>query len=130
VSGKAKISLNEIGFGSSVFAGSAEMLKLCVGKRNAETILLGGAMYSAEQARALGLVDEVVAERELMDRAVHAAQEWAGRDAAAFASIKGLLRQPVAEEMERREKASIRRFAEIWYSEGTREKLKGIQIHA
>ena len=36
VTGKAKISLNEITFGSSVFAGSVEMLKACVGHRNAE----------------------------------------------------------------------------------------------
>src|SRR5512138_2439151 len=65
VSGKARISLNEINFGSSVFAGSSEMLKLLVGHRNAENVLLSGAMYTAEEALEMGLVDQVVSEEEL-----------------------------------------------------------------
>ncbi|UCD90702.1 MAG: enoyl-CoA hydratase/isomerase family protein, partial [Desulfobacterales bacterium] len=39
VSGRAKISLNEISIGSSVFAGSTEMLRFCVGNRNATEVL-------------------------------------------------------------------------------------------
>jgi len=50
VSGKAKISLNEISFGSSVFAGSVEMLRFLVGGKNAQAILYDGTMYSAETA--------------------------------------------------------------------------------
>ena len=34
--GKAKVGLNEIGFGSSLFAGSVEMLRYRAGARNAE----------------------------------------------------------------------------------------------
>src|SRR5215467_6124513 len=66
VSGKAKISLNEIGFGSSVFAGSAEMLRFWVGGANATAVLFSGAMYAAEEAKILGLVQEVATEGELM----------------------------------------------------------------
>src|ERR1700730_17239221 len=46
VMGNAKISLNEIGFGSSVFAGSTEMLRFWVGNSNASKILCSGALYS------------------------------------------------------------------------------------
>jgi len=59
VSGKAKISLNEIGFGSSVFAGSVEMLRFWAGNANAMHILYSGAMHPAEEAQRLGLVHEV-----------------------------------------------------------------------
>ena len=55
ITGKARISLNEIGFGSSVFAGSTEMLRFCVGSGNATTILYSGAMYTAEGARSPGI---------------------------------------------------------------------------
>lgn len=48
VSGKAKISLNEITFGSSVFAGSVAMLKFLVGGKNAQAILYDGAMYPSD----------------------------------------------------------------------------------
>lgn len=63
VTGKAKISLNEISFGSSIFAGSTEMLRFCVGGRNATQILYSGAMYSAEEAQGLGLIDKVTVEQ-------------------------------------------------------------------
>ena len=51
--GKAKISLNEIGFGSSVFAGSTEMLRFWVGNANATTILYTGAIYIKRKKRGI-----------------------------------------------------------------------------
>jgi len=130
VSEKAKISLNEINFGSSVFAGSVEMLKFCVGSKNAETILYSGAMYSAEEAIRLGLIDRISSPEDLMDGARKAALDLAGKDGSAFKSLKGLLRKPVAEEMVNREKDSIREFVDIWYSEKTRRNLEEIKIHS
>jgi hypothetical protein len=47
----------------------------------------------------------------------------------AFASIKSLVRKPVAEEMRRRESSSIREFVEIWYSDATRANLQKIKIY-
>src|SRR5262249_57815980 len=63
VSGKAKISLNEIGFGSSVFAGGVEMLRFWVGGANAPNILYLGGMYPAEAGKRLGLVWRGTTER-------------------------------------------------------------------
>jgi 3,2-trans-enoyl-CoA isomerase len=130
VSEKAKISLNEINFGSSVFAGSVEMLKFCVGSKNAETILYSGAMYSAEEAIRLGLIDRISSPEDLMDDARKAALDLAGKDGSSFKSLKGLLRKPVAEEMVNREKDSIREFVDIWYSEKTRRNLEEIKIYS
>lgn len=129
VSGKARISLNEINFGSSVFAGSVEMLKLLVGHRMAETVLLSGSMYSAEEALRMGLVDQVASEEELEAEADRVAREYAAKDPEAFRSIKGLLRREVAERMERAECASIEEFVRIWYSEKTWARLQGKTIH-
>jgi 3,2-trans-enoyl-CoA isomerase len=128
-SGKGKISLNEITFGAPVFAGSAEMLRFSVGSRNAQAILYSGAMYSAEDAFQLGLVDQVSSEHTLEEDARKVAEEFAGKDSTAFRSIKKLLRKPVAEEMVRHEKDCILEFADIWYSETSREKLERIKIH-
>jgi enoyl-CoA hydratase/carnithine racemase len=126
--GKGKISLNEIGFGSSLFAGSVEMLRFQVGSAAASRIALSGAMFTAPEAVELGLVDEVAPAEAVVDAARRAAERLAGTDPAAFASIKRLLRAPVAEEMERREPASIREFVEIWYSPSTRANLEKITI--
>jgi len=129
-SGKGKISLNEITFGASVFSGCVEMLKHLVGGSNAQKILYSGQMYTPEEARCLGLVDDVASLQDLVPRAVEEAGRLAGRDAAAFASIKRLVRGPIADQIHQREEESIRRFADIWYSETTWNQLKEIVIRA
>jgi enoyl-CoA hydratase len=123
----AKISLNEIGFGSSVFAGSTEMLQFRTGSRASE-VLYSGAMYSPAEAREIGLVAEVVAADALPGRAREIAGEMAAKRPAAFASVKSLLRKPVADAMATREADSIREFVEIWYSEPTWSNLRSITI--
>jgi Delta3-Delta2-enoyl-CoA isomerase len=130
VSGKAKISLNEISFGSSVFAGSVAMLNFLVGGKNAQRILYDAAMYPAETAAQLWMIDEVSSTESLMKNARELGQRLAGKDAAAFRSIKNLLRAPVAEEMARNEERSVQEFVSIWYSESTRQNLRGITIHS
>ena len=128
VSGKAKIALNEIEFGSSVFAGCVEMLRFCVGNRNATTILYSGAMYSAEEAKDLGLIDKVTTEENLIDAARKTALNLGSKPKNAFISIKSLLRMSVAEEMKRKEEKSVKEFADIWYSDSIWENLKKIKI--
>ena len=129
VSGKAKIALNEIGFGSSVFAGSTEMLRFWVGGANATAVLYSGAMYAAEEARSLGLVQEVAAEGELMNIADRVASDLASRHRPAFSSIKSLLRKSIAHQMRNQENDSINQFVDIWYSEPTWANLKNIKIY-
>jgi 3,2-trans-enoyl-CoA isomerase len=128
VTGKAKISLNEITFGSAVFAGSVEMLRFIIGSRNAEKILLRGTMMSAEEALAVDLVDEIVVDNELQEAATQLAHDLASYNPRAFAAIKELLRNPVALSMRAGEERSIAEFVEIWYSPETRQSLKSVQI--
>jgi 3,2-trans-enoyl-CoA isomerase len=128
VSGKARISLNELTFGSTVFAGSVEMLRFLIGGRNAESALYTGAMYSAEEAKELGLIHDVVPKEDLRDSAQRIAEDFAKRDSRAFGSVKMLIRKQAGEEMKRRERDSIIEFADIWYSEGTWKNLQNIKI--
>lgn len=130
VAGKARISLNEITFGAPVPAGILEMLKYCAGSRNAQAIVYSGAMYSAEEAFQLGLVDQVSSEDALTEDARKVAEELAQKDSSAFRIIKQLLRKPAAEQMIKREKDAILEFVDIWYSEQTWENLKEIKIYS
>lgn len=126
--GRAKISLNEISFGSSVLAGSTEMLRACVGNAKAQEILFSGAMYSAQQAEEMGLVDHVAPEQDLIELSEKIAVELGEKPSAAFASIKSLLRKPIAEEFVKKEADAIKEFVNIWYSDATWENLKKITI--
>jgi enoyl-CoA hydratase/carnithine racemase len=130
IAGKAKISLNEITFGSSIFAGSVEMLKASVGHRNAERILITGDMYSAEEAHEMGLVDQVTSDDKLMDDAKAIALKYSKKEKPAYVSLKNLLRKPVADDIIAREPDSIREFIKIWYSDRTREYLKNVKIRS
>jgi len=130
VTENAKISLNEITFGASVFAGSVEMLKFCVGQRNAETILFSGAMYSAQEAKQLGLIDRVSSAENLNQDVMTVAEEYARKDGTAYQSIKRLLKKPIATEFIKRERDSIHEFVDIWYTEGTWANLQNIKIHS
>jgi Delta3-Delta2-enoyl-CoA isomerase len=124
ISGKAKIGLNEINFGSSVFAGNVDILKFITGPRNAEAILLSGNLFSAEEALKLGLIDQISSEANLETDAGKVIQAYAEKDDEAFKSIKWLLRKSVAEEMVKKERDHIEKFIRIWYSEKTRKKLQ------
>jgi enoyl-CoA hydratase/carnithine racemase len=124
VSGKAKISLNEINFGSSLFAGSIEMLKRLLGQQKAGMVALNGSLFSAVDALRIGLIDQVVTEADLSAEAKNTAMKYAQKAPAAFRSIKTLLRKPVTEDIINREKQSIYEFVDIWYSEETWKQLK------
>lgn len=117
--GKARISLNEITFGASIFAISAEQLRFAVGSHNA---LISGSMHDADEALTLGLIDS--ASEDFMTPA----RELAAKPPAAYASMKSLLRKPIVDEYSRREMQSIREFVEIWYSPETWANLQGITI--
>ncbi len=128
VSGRAKISLNEITFGATVTAGAVEMLKYCVGQRHAQTILFSGAMYSAEEAHEMGLIDQVTESDKLTEVSKSVAQGYLKSDLVAFTSIKRLMKGRVAERMQQRELESMNEFMDIWYSESTWENLQSILI--
>ncbi len=128
--GKARIGLNEVNIGASVFAGSVEMLTALVGGRCAHEILMGGALYDAEAALRLGLIDRVSSGDGVMQDARALAAEFAGKNAAAFTSIKTLIRRPAAAAMREREKKSIEEFIEIWFSEENRKSLRDVKIRS
>jgi enoyl-CoA hydratase/carnithine racemase len=124
----AKMALNEVTFGSSIFAGAVEMLRFAAGSTNASQVLLTGKMYKGAEAAALGLADEVAAAEQVAARACEVARTLAANGGPAFGSLKRLLREPVAKNWMRRERDAIAEFVDIWYSPATRKKTKGIQI--
>ena len=129
ISEKAKISLNEIDLGVPVFVGITEILRFCVGSRNAGEILYSGTLYTAEKAHSLGLVDEVADAADLTNAATKAASGLGQKPGPAFSGIKSLLRKPVLEGSAQKEEASIQRFVETWYSDATRAILSKIEIY-
>jgi enoyl-CoA hydratase/carnithine racemase len=130
VDGPAKLSLNEVTFGSTIPVSTVEMLRYAAGNRAAETVLLTGRMFEPLEALRFGLVDRLAPPEILMGAAEAAATDMARHVGPAYASLKRLIKGPMADSWLAREEDSIREFADIWYSPQTREMLKGIQIRA
>jgi len=130
VPGKARISLNEVSFGAAVFAGSIALLRNCVGDRNTERILLTGAMFTAEEALSMNLIDRISSEENLAADAMQAARNYAANYGAAYRCVKKLLRDKSLPQFGDPEKASIDEFLKIWYSEDTMKNLEKIKIRA
>jgi len=126
--GAGRIGLNEASFGSSLFAGSVEMLRLVVGDPAAAQVALTGALYEAGAAAELGLVDALWPADQLLSAARSRALALGHGHLAAFRSIKSLLRGRVLDTMRATEAASIEEFVSIWYSPPTRTELQKIQI--
>lgn len=126
--GNARLALNEVTFGASLFAGAVAMLQFACGTRNAEQILLTGTMLSPAEALQLGLIHQVVDSDRLLSQSTTYATELAANAGPHFASLKRLSRQPIADAWRIREPHSIDEWINIWYSEKTREQAKRIQI--
>jgi len=126
--GPGRIGLNEASFGSSLFAGSVEMLRFAVGDPAAAQVAHRATLFDVAAAAKLGLIDDVVAAEQLLGEARSRAAALSHGHLAAFRSIKALLRGRVIETMRAAEAASIDEFVEIWYSAPTREQLRRIQI--
>lgn len=126
--GKAKVSLNELAFGSTVFAGSVAILRAVAGQVNAERVLITGYLFDNEQSLKHGLVNEVIAGEELMVRAHRKAEKYGDTHGPSFACIKRLLRQPIVDAYKNIEETSIDEFIDIWYSDPVRKNLKEIKI--
>ena len=128
VRSKARISLNEIAFGASVFAGVTEILRELIGTRHAGQVLLTGKFYDADEAAAIGLVDQAV-DVDNIDSAVQTRLDsLMNTDATAYAALKQRIRAPIVKRFMEIETESIDEFLDIWYSPNTREALKKIQI--
>lgn len=126
--GPAKIGLNEIDLGVSVFGGSAEMLRYWVGNRNAEMILNEGTMYSVADAKSLGMIDEIVLPDQLMDTVTTRAKEFGGKPKAAYRAIKKLMRGGVAVKIANCEQAALDTFIETWFTDEAQSILTRVEI--
>ena len=104
-------------------AGSSLLLPRLAGHHRAAELLLLGEPFGAERAREIGLVNAVVPDAELMDRAREVAARLAALPATALRATKALLKRPIMEEVERTMRAEGETFRALLGSPAAREAL-------
>lgn len=121
--GGARIGLNEVQLGIGLPAVVVEPLRLRVAPGALAAIALEGRLFSMDDARAVGLVDEVVAPGELEARAVARAAELGRASRAAYAQVKRALIRPALEAIDRVGAAEREAWLDTWFSEPARALL-------
>jgi enoyl-CoA hydratase/carnithine racemase len=90
--------------------------------RAAELILLG-APFDARRAAELGLVTQVVSDKDVLARATETAGKLAAKPAAALQASKRLMKQPFREQIRAAMKAENEEFSAQVRSEDAKEAL-------
>ena len=89
----ARLQLPFVNLGLVPEAGSSLLLPALIGYQRAAELLLLGEPFSAQKAREIGLVTEVVPEEQLFDTAMAQAKKLAGKPAASLRLTKQLMKQ-------------------------------------
>ncbi len=90
---KAKFALPEVGLGITPGFGGTQRLPRIIGQSLAMELTLTNRMLNAQEALACGLVSQVFAQEELMDKAMEMAATIASRPAVAVCQAKSAIRR-------------------------------------
>lgn len=124
--GDFRIGLNEVQVGLPLPAIIHAMLVRQVGLRQAERIGVPGLLLNSAEARAIGLVDEVVAPEAVVERA----HEWCAGllqlPPNAMASTRELARADIAAMFRRLDEDDYGRMTEAWFSEETQTTMRAL----
>ena len=108
----ARLQLPLVNLGLVPEAASSLLLPSLIGYQRAAELLLLGEPFSAQKARDIGLVTEVVPEDQLFDTAMAQAKKLAGKPAASLRLTKRLMKQGQAAAVAQRIKLESGHFAE------------------
>ncbi len=123
VEGRKWMGLNEIKLGVPVPYLPDCILRELVGVKTARDIMDTGEFYPAEKLVQMGVVDEVIAQQEVLSRAVSKAAELAVMPQA-FALIKQNRVENIEAQVLARGEQKTAAFLKAWFAEDTRERLK------
>jgi enoyl-CoA hydratase/carnithine racemase len=122
--GKKLMGLNEIKLGVPVPYPADCMLRSLTGVRAARDILDSGALFRPEQARELGLVDQVLPLAQVRREALARAEALGAEPQQAFAMIKQNRIEAVVSQVQAQLEARQQYFLECWFRAKTQERLR------
>ena len=122
-----KIGLNEVQVGIPFPSVPFEITRHALAPGRLREVMLTGALYTPEEARTRGLVDEIVDPEGLLQRAVAVARSIAPDSLEAYATIKAHLLGPaLARVAESRERID-REFLDVWFSDAARRQMNEVR---
>jgi enoyl-CoA hydratase/carnithine racemase len=124
--GEFRLGLNEVQVGLIVPPVIHHGLVRLLGPYRAERHLVAGQMISAEEALAIGLVDELVSPQDVVGRAVGWIQALLAMPAHALKGTRALCRADLAALFDDPDALDIEGFVRGWFEPATQSSLKAL----
>ena len=121
--GPYRIGLNEVQVGLIVPECIQYALRRLVGTYRAERLLISGSMIDAEQAHAIGMVDELVDVDHVTTRALAWLRDLLALPGKAMHTTRGIARADLVQAIADPSRLDLPRFLDEWYSEETQAVL-------
>jgi Delta3-Delta2-enoyl-CoA isomerase len=124
--GAYRIGLNEVQVGLTVPEPIQMVLRRTVGTYRAERLLVAGAMLDADQALAVGFVDELVGLEQVTPRALHWLRELLALPRNAMSATRAIARADLIEAFADPDKLPLDGFLEGFFGEETQTMLHAL----
>jgi 3,2-trans-enoyl-CoA isomerase len=124
--GPYRIGLNEVQVGLSVPDSIQFALRRVIGSYRAERLLVSGTMLDAEQALAVGFVDELVGLEQVTTRALHWMREVLALPRHAMLTTRALARADLANVFADPDALPLEEFLDGFFAEETQGVLHGL----
>jgi enoyl-CoA hydratase len=124
---EAQIGLNEVQVGIPFPGVAFEVTRHALPHERIREVMLTGALYTPEEARTRGLVDEVVDPDALLARAIAVARTIASDSLEAYATIKAHLLAPALTRITESRARIDREFLDVWFSDAARRQMNEVR---
>ncbi len=124
--GPYKMGLNEVEVGLGVPVFLCAVVRSMLGQRVAERVLTQGLLLTPIEALAVGFVDEVVAQADVVPRAHAELAVRLARPEAARRATKTALRRPLADDVRAGLDAEVDGFLTFWFSDDCQRELRRV----
>jgi Delta3-Delta2-enoyl-CoA isomerase len=124
--GRFKIGLNEVQVGLPVPRVILSAFIRLLGQRQAERLAVRGALISPDEALACGLVDQVVAQEEVVPRAIEWCREMLRLPVSAMLATRKTLRADYARIFDAESVATRDEMTAVWFAEETQKALRDL----
>ncbi len=122
--GAHRIGFSELAVGVPFPRWALEVLRFAVGSQHVRNLALAARTYSADEAVRMGMIDEVVPEANLMERATAAARRLARVPSETYALTKRALIAPAIGRVERLGEEHDREVVRLWASEQVQDAIR------
>ena len=124
---RAKIALNEINIGLSLFSSTIYMLKSSVGMNNSKNLLLNGNLINPDEALKIGLINSLHPKEELLEYSLQLGSTFKSKSNVIIKNMKRELSKNIGDQLNDSDE-SIEEFLDIFYLEETQAILKEIIV--